>query len=321
MFHRVKSNYFHSIFISILFVILTVDFVWANTESIPFSKISYNFYDSHFINPKTGWICGKSGYLFKTEDGGTTWKRQITNTVKSLFSVRFIDELNGFIVGQKGLAIMTEDGGQTWREISIPIEQNLMTLDFYDHQHGIAAGDWGKIIVTEDGGKTWREISLEHDIVIYDIEYISLQEIWLSCEMGNLFHTTDGGNTWSQMELSEGTIFGIDFDENGIGVAVGIAGSFLYTIDGGQNWEIRKISQKSLYNIKVNGDKIIAIGDAGTILKQYTGSLENPWQQIEVPNLLKANWLQFIDVIDKNKFIIGGARGSICFIENEKLIH
>lgn len=290
----------------------------AESAEVYFKSIAYNFYRMHFVDSKTGWVCGKSGYLYRTRDAGMNWERLPTDTVNSLFGIHFFDTNHGVVVGQAGLIMQTEDGGGLWTRVDSPVEKSLLTLDFYDDQVGMAAGDWGRIIATSDGGNTWRDVSLDEDILLYYIKYTGPQEIWMAAEMGVVFHSIDGGQTWERLEVTDGTLFGLDMNDEGYGFAVGVEGTVVKTQDGGVTWEAQQICKDSLYSVKIAGDTAIAIGDVGEIY-MLNYKKDNTWRQIDVPNELRANWLHCIEVLDNEKFIIAGARGSISFIENGKL--
>lgn len=88
------------------------------------------FKDIQYINSTTGYICGFSGSILKTENSGETWnflrdgdKLLVKN--KPFNSLHFYSEDEGFIVGNNGLCWKTEDGGENWQSI-----KNLPDYDF-----------------------------------------------------------------------------------------------------------------------------------------------------------------------------------------------
>ncbi len=105
-----------------------------------------------FVDSTTGWIVG-GGALYKTEDGGTTWKIKPTGTSSSLSSVFFTSALRGWAVGANGTALRTIDGGETWTASS-GIANNLNAVFFIDENTGWTAGSNGPILKTTDGGST-----------------------------------------------------------------------------------------------------------------------------------------------------------------------
>lgn len=59
-----------------------------------------------FLNEKLAYACGGSGSLFKSEDGGKTWKRdKATDDVAgNLYAIKFFPG-GGFILGNDGILL------------------------------------------------------------------------------------------------------------------------------------------------------------------------------------------------------------------------
>jgi len=66
-----------------------------------------------FIDSQNGWAVGFSGLIIRTNDGGTTWYSQKSNTTKSLNSI-FFNNKTGWIVGDFGTILKTTTSGSTW---------------------------------------------------------------------------------------------------------------------------------------------------------------------------------------------------------------
>lgn len=62
----------------------------------------------------TGYAVGfnTSGLILKSEDGGGTWTRQVSNTSRRLNDVHFVDRLRGWAVGDVGTIVHTSVGGR-----------------------------------------------------------------------------------------------------------------------------------------------------------------------------------------------------------------
>ncbi|MGV8075152.1 MAG: YCF48-related protein [Syntrophobacteraceae bacterium] len=297
----------------------------AQGNAIPYNRVNYNFYDMKFLDAKTGWLCGKSGMMFRTENGGLTWLKVELGTDDSIFAMKWLNRKRAIVVGQAGLVMATDDAGQTWQKVEVPTDKALLTVDFFDENIGIACGDWGKMIATNDGGRTWNEASLDEDILLYCVKFTGPEEAWIAAEAGNIFHTLDGGKTWEKKEVSDGTLFGIAFDNRGNGVAVGIDGTVLHTKDKGENWVKSTVSKESLYAVSITDQGAIIVGDAATIfISSYkvdgSGEIEDSWKAVETPADMHANWLNCVARPNGNRYVVAGARGSISFIENFKLV-
>ena len=96
--------------------------------------ITGDFFQSvHFPDPSTGYICGSSGTILKTTDGGETWRSirkggSIGNRLKPFRALRFASAEKGWIVGDQGIFWQTEDGGDSWQ----PVSEAPSDADFTD---------------------------------------------------------------------------------------------------------------------------------------------------------------------------------------------
>lgn len=57
------------------------------------------------------YVCGTSGMLFKSTDGGDTWIDIVVPTTRTLRAIYFFDEKRGFAVGDSGTILYTSNGG------------------------------------------------------------------------------------------------------------------------------------------------------------------------------------------------------------------
>ncbi|HEX3558998.1 MAG TPA: YCF48-related protein [Pyrinomonadaceae bacterium] len=111
----------------------------AHASSVRLNAVS--FADAH-----RGWAVGAGGAVFKTSDGGRTWRAQASGTDADLFDVKFFDEREGRAVGGDGTAIHTTDGGATWHAEPTGTPHTLERLFFASRARGWAVGFGGTII-------------------------------------------------------------------------------------------------------------------------------------------------------------------------------
>lgn len=66
-----------------------------------------------FLNENVAYACGGSGSLFKSLDGGRSWKRDkaTDNVAGNLYAIKFFSN-NGFILGNDGILLRYIGGSQ-----------------------------------------------------------------------------------------------------------------------------------------------------------------------------------------------------------------
>ena len=99
------------------------------------------------------------GAVFRTQDGGKSWKRVSMDSDAELNRVDSPD--NGgtlWAVGNEGTIIVSRNGGTTWQHQAAATGKNLRDLQFIDVDNGWVVGDKGTLLRTADGGKTWQRL-------------------------------------------------------------------------------------------------------------------------------------------------------------------
>ncbi len=209
--------------------------------------------DISFIDSSKGFAIA-SGYILKTEDGGTSWETDIWDDTYWFNDIDFYDSLSGIAVGMcdeffnctGGIVFKTTNGGESW--------DNLYTGGYFD-VYGF----------------------FSHCYVSRDIEFIGGRD--------NILKSTDGGNTWNENYLGFYTqIYDIFFIDNIDGWAVGYPSTILKTIDGGETWNtITYETDFRIYkNIWFLNDAMGFITDSENgLLKSTDGGLT--WSETNYP--------------------------------------
>ncbi len=112
------------------------------------------FLDVQFPETQTGFIIGFSGTIFKTIDGGISWKK-LKSSGNLLFgedtflSMAFRNADVGYVCGQFGLLMKTTDGGNTWQKYERFTEEHLTGICLTNHS----------IWLTDSSGKIHQILS------------------------------------------------------------------------------------------------------------------------------------------------------------------
>lgn len=260
-----------------------------------------NIQGMSFADAKTGWAVGGTGsvggsnmQMFKTVDGGKSWRM----LSRQSYGTYFVDAKVGWNV-QGGLAmsswiVRTDDGGDTWKDQKQLADDSTARFFFINPMTGWAAGErWGQqrggggvilgffILHTGDGGKTWdtqfEEPAGEYNDIfdrLNDIYFIDPKVGWVVGSKGRIYHTQDGGKHWvlrkSHTDFSldkihfidakRGWVAGMKFNDSATEFidnpdATGIV---LHTDNGGKDWKIqwkKRVDYMSLVGLHFVDDK------------------------------------------------------------------
>ena len=189
-------------------------------------------------NPMINYIGAASGGLWKTIDGGTTWRP-------------IFDDQSTSSIGS--IALAPTDPEQIW----------VGTGETFVIRPAHAMGDG--IYHSKDGGKTWQHLGLEKTgrigkIIVHptdtNIVYVAaLGHTYGPQEERGIYKTTDGGKNWDRVLFTDNGTGGIDLAMNPKNPEVLFAGMWSVHIntwglnsggptggvyrstDGGKNWE------------------------------------------------------------------------------------
>jgi photosystem II stability/assembly factor-like uncharacterized protein len=166
--------------------------IWYFQES----GVTNDLFGVCFLDTLTGWVCGDSGLILNTINGGQIWNRQLTPTSRKLNDIFFYDTRNGWAVGDSGTILHTQNGGSYWEIQNSPLTEILQSVLFKSETIGYCCGNSNTIIYTSDGGQHWTGFS---DSIgnFYAISFVSPQEGWIVIAGDyKIFTTTNGGMTW-----------------------------------------------------------------------------------------------------------------------------
>lgn len=203
-----------------------------------------------FSDLENGYIAGEHGVIFKTTNGGTSWKQAgfqnglIYGT--DINGLYFFDNMRGFAIGLGGRIMKTTDGGKTWSQYAFMHTEIRQLMPVSNSIIYALTGN--SFIKSIDGGNTWNDETSSVNVGQFDF----IDEKTGYCISGNkVYITKDGGKTWSATNngnaLSNEHLHLIDFIDDNTGI-VGSNSNIFKTTDGGNTWS--KISDNSFGQIQ-----------------------------------------------------------------------
>ncbi len=215
---------------------------------------------------------GELSRIYKTTDGGKSWRLQHTNKIPEGFydGMAFWDVDNGVLIGDPVnghlFIMLTSDGGKTWQPMPPESSPAVVTGEY-----GFAASGTG--------------------IAVY-----GKNQIWIATggAIARVFSSSDRGKTWNiaNTPLVSGNqssgIFSIAFRDLMHGVVVGgnyqqpneAKGNAAITNDGGKTWELIKnpasVEYRSCVAYVPSLSMLVAVGPSGS---DYSADGGHTWMQ------------------------------------------
>ena len=243
-------------------------------------------WDVDFPDPQHGWAVGEQGAIWRTTDGGATWKSQESGVATPLTSVSFVDAQHGWAVGTEhrplasesaAVLLVTSDGGQTWQRDPNVLLPGLKQVRFFTLQQGWAWGDSSALCpsgvsVTRDGGRSWSPLEMASFGRWRWGDFLDFHTGAIGDEQGRLLLTREGAMASFGVE-SAGlrTPRDLKFATKNRAWLVGSGGLLLQSGDGGQSWTspptplpVTTATEIDLHTIETRGTHVWLAGSPGS---------------------------------------------------------
>ncbi len=249
----------------------------------------------HPSNPDVVWIAALGSPfgpnaergIFKTTDGGKSWKKTLfvnNQTGGRVLAINYSNPNELYAGMYRGLRLgwdivsggpateggiyKSTDGGETWNKLSAGLPQKLIgkiDLDVARSNPRVvyamveAPGPEGGLYKSDDSGATWRNVNNSARLRArpFYFHYVDVNpknenEVWVN-ELA-LHKSTDGGKTFTQVPTPHGDNHGIWFNPDNPSIALQCNdGGANVTLDGGRSWSsILNQPTAELYMVSVD---------------------------------------------------------------------
>lgn len=225
-----------------------IPYISIDNKDSDFNTININ--DIFFINNETGYMAGGDTYhetssiIYKTEDGGTSWKvnyKEKCGGGSTSHSIFFPTPTTGFAVHTcMGYyrTTKTTDGGNTWVQDNTDASPQYYIIDSLN----IIFGNFR----TQNGGDTWELISSPPFTTSYYFKDIGYGVC--STTKGLIAETLDFGTTWDTLYYNDNNSFNSIFMPDTSTIIAG-GRNIIKSIDKGNSW-IETYSEGYINDIK-----------------------------------------------------------------------
>jgi len=192
--------------------------------------------DIKMVSENSGWAIGENGLVLATENGGSSWNEQLSNTKRKLNSASFVTSSIGWLVGDNGTIVRTSSGGATWVVIPSGFTNNFNGVFAVSQLVSWIVGDTGTILKTTNG-VTYLPQNSKVTVNLNSVYFIDSLVGWVVGEDGTILKTTDGGSNWITLDSgATSDLNSVYFYDYNFGFAVGASGTILRSSDGGLSW-------------------------------------------------------------------------------------
>lgn len=190
-------------------------------------------------DPNVVYVASSSGGLWKTTNGGTTWKpifeRQGTLSIGDIALVPGNPDVVWVGTGESNVrnsvsfgdgVYKSTDGGKTWQHVGLKQTEHISAIAINPQNpdivyvgalgHAFGPNEERGVFMTTDGGKTWNktlyidnqhgvsdlEIDQSNPNILYAGMWSFERKPWThrsGSEKGGVFKSIDGGRTWSKL--------------------------------------------------------------------------------------------------------------------------
>jgi photosystem II stability/assembly factor-like uncharacterized protein len=156
------------------------------------------FLDLYFENDRVGFVVGSYGLIFKTEDGGATWKCLMDSVENAqslnLYAIRAAGDVI-YLVGEQGLFLVSKDSGGSFRKVATPYHGTYFDLFAYPSGELVLVGLQGNAYWSADQGETFHKSEVDAGVSFTHVTQYRHDILLFANQAGMLLESRDRGKT------------------------------------------------------------------------------------------------------------------------------
>lgn len=236
------------IFLPVLLVALSVFSIQAQTWVQQTSPVTTDLNSAWAVNDQICWMCGPSGVVVRTTNGGSTWALANTGlTGNDFYTISALDANTCIVGAGDGGLWRTTNGGTSWTFITLsPAAVFMNVVHMFDANNGFAqsdpvGGSW-KYYITTNGGANWSAgpvtIPAVGSEAGWNNSYDALDtgRIWWGTNSTKIWRGSFRGPWTSAATTGSLNSFGVAFNDANTGVASFQTLANKNSTDGGLTW-------------------------------------------------------------------------------------
>lgn len=243
-----------TIIAAIFTIILTANVFAQPTWTLQTSPVTTDLNSCWAVNNDIAWMCGPSGVVIKTTNGGSTWALANTGlTGNDFYTIYAFDATNCWVGAGDGGLWHTINGGANWSFVTLsPASVFINVVHFFDANFGFIQGDpvasqW-RYYTTTNGGANWFLPSNTPTSVGTEAGW---NNSYGALDTGHIWWGTNASKIWKGSLLGAFTSapttgspnsFGVWFNNANTGVACFQTGANKTSINGGSTWNTNAFS-------------------------------------------------------------------------------
>jgi photosystem II stability/assembly factor-like uncharacterized protein len=181
-----------------------------------------------FENDKTGYVVGAYGLIFKTEDGGATWKSWMghVDNPRGMHIYGIAEQGNTmYMAGEQGLFLRSTDHGNKFTRVETPYKGTYFTLTLLPTGEIVLGGMKGNAYRSTDQGRSFTKVDVPIPVSLSAAAVMSDGTVVFANQAGMLLASQDKGV--SLRPLPSGRlppIAGLGDEGHGVLLTVGYGG-------------------------------------------------------------------------------------------------